>query len=127
MRGQDLPAGSPAEGVPVVTRTAQCFVADMEAPPGPSFLHRLRRTRRGVVTGRRYSADDVPPRGHRCVGPGRHHVGGRELAAAPGCDGVRVARQEGRAPERLADGTPVKALPTGFTDAGLRTGAEYFY
>ena len=50
MRGQDLPAGSPAEGVPVVTRTAQCFVADMEAPPGAELFYTVfagRGARRG--------------------------------------------------------------------------------
>jgi hypothetical protein len=47
--------------------------------------------------------------------------------AHPGTDAVLVVRGEGRPPRGPDDGTAVEASLAGFTDAGLRTGTEYFY
>lgn len=47
--------------------------------------------------------------------------------AHPGTDAVLVVRREGRPPRGTGDGTAVEASLSGFTDAGLRTGTEYFY
>ena len=45
----------------------------------------------------------------------------------PGANGVLVVRRENDPPRGRDDGTAVEASLTGFTDAGLRTGTEYYY
>ena len=45
----------------------------------------------------------------------------------PGADGVFVVRRENDPPQGRDDGTAVEASLTGFADAGLRTGTEYYY
>ena len=65
--------------------------------------------------------------GHRPVRGGRRHVGRRHVAAHPGADRVIVVRREDEPPRRWDDGTAVEASPDTFTEAGLRTGTEYYY
>ena len=57
MRGQDLAPGSPAAGTAVVTRLAQCFVTDTEAPPGAELFYSVFASRGGEA----WSAPAVTP------------------------------------------------------------------
>jgi hypothetical protein len=45
----------------------------------------------------------------------------------PGAGAVQVVRATGHEPQGPGDGTPVPASLTGFSDAGLHTGTEYFF
>jgi hypothetical protein len=129
MRGEGLVSRSPGEGTPVVTRTVQCFVTDLEAPPGAELFYSIFAGRGGQA----WSPPAVTP-------PVRFTPDVTDLVLEadatsvtaswqvhPAAEGVEVTRRLARPPTGPQDGTAVPALPSGFTDAGLRTGAEYYY
>jgi hypothetical protein len=129
MRGQDLAPGSPAAGTAVVTRLAQCFVTDTEAPPGAELFYSVFASRGGEA----WSAPAVTPAA--MFTPDVREVSVRTTASSvtatwrlhPAAESVLVARRDDRPPKGPGDGTTVMASATDFTDTGLRTGARYYY
>jgi hypothetical protein len=129
MRGQDLAPGSPAAGTAVVTRLAQCFVTDTEAPPGAELFYSVFASRGGEA----WSAPAVTPAA--MFTPDVREVSVRTTASSvtatwrlhPAAESVLVARRDDRPPKGPGDGTTVMASATDFTDTGLRTGVRYYY
>lgn len=128
-RGHGRAPASPAEGTTVIGQTTGHDVTDTSAPLGADLVY-------AVFAGR--GGDSWSPAAETPTLPYTPEVTGTTVAVAeasvtaswrahPAADGVLVTRCEGRAPRDLADGAPVGASLTGFTDTGLRTGAEYFY
>lgn len=127
-RGQDQAPGLPSQGVAVVTRTERTDVTDAAAPAGFELFYSVFAARGGeawsppAVATTMFTPDvtevsvtssdtsvDVSWRTH------------------PGARAVHVVRREERPPTGIDDGMPVEASLTGFTEAGLGSGTEYFY
>jgi hypothetical protein len=128
-RGQDRAPVSAAEGTAVAAQTGRNDVTDTEPPLGADLIYSVFADRGGEACS--------PPAVTQSVvfAP---DVTGISVTAAdtsvavswrahPGADAVLVVRGEGRPPRGTDDGTAVEASLAGFTDAGLRTGTEYFY
>lgn len=129
LRGQGQPPSLPTEGVVVVPQTEQQEVTDLQAPLGARLCYSVFAGRGSgtwsppaVTTPVRYAPDvtDVS------FAVAETAVTASWLAH-PRADRVLVVRTEGRPPHGPDDGTVVEASRAGFTDTGLRTGAEYFY
>jgi len=129
MRGQDRAPGSPAEGTAVVTRTERTDVTDAEAPPGAQLCYSVFAARGGESWSPPASA---PSATFTPEVTGLSVVAADTSVAATwrahsGADRVIVVRREDEPPRRWDDGTAVEASPDSFTEAGLRTGTEYYY
>jgi hypothetical protein len=129
MRGQDRAPGSPAEGTAVVTRTERTDVTDAEAPPGAQLCYSVFAARGGESWSPPTSA---PSATFTPEVTGLSVVAADTSVAATwrahsGADRVIVVRREDEPPRRWDDGTAVEASPDSFTEAGLRTGTEYYY
>ena len=129
MRGQDRAPGSPAEGTAVVTRTERTDVTDAEAPPGAQLFYSVFAARGGEAWSPPASA---PSATFTPEVTGLSVVAADTSVAAtwrahPGADRVIVVRREDEPPRGWDDGTAVEASPDSFTEAGLRTGTEYYY
>ena len=128
-RGQDRAPVSPAEGTAVAAAGGRNDVTDTEPPLGADLIYSIFADRGGEACSPPATAQSV------VFAP---DVTGVSVTAAdtsvavswrahPGTDAVLVVRGEGRPPRGTDDGTAVEASVAGFTDAGLRTGTEYFY
>ncbi len=129
MRGQERAPGSPAEGTAVVTRTERTDVTDAEAPPGAQLCYSVFAARGGESWSPPAS---VPSATFTPEVTGLSVVAADTSVAATwrahsGADRVIVVRREDEPPRRWDDGTAVEASPDSFTEAGLRTGTEYYY
>jgi hypothetical protein len=129
MRGQERAPGSPAEGTAVVTRTERTDVTDAEAPPGAQLCYSVFAARGGESWSPPASA---PSATFTPEVTGLSVVAADTSVAATwrahsGADRVIVVRREDEPPRRWDDGTAVEASPDSFTEAGLRTGTEYYY
>ena len=128
-RGQDRAPVSPAEGTAVAAQTGRNDVTDTEPPLGADLIYSVFADRGGeacsppAVTQSVVFAPDVTG---ISVTAADTSVAVSWRAHA-GTDAVLVVRGEGRPPRGTDDGTAVEASLAGFTDAGLRTGTEYFY
>jgi hypothetical protein len=128
-RGQDRAPVSPAEGPAVAAQTGRNDVTDTEPPLGADLIYSVFADRGGeacsppAVTQSVVFAPDVTG---ISVTAADTSVAVSWRAHA-GTDAVLVVRGEGRPPRGTDDGTAVEASLAGFTDAGLRTGTEYFY
>lgn len=129
MRGQDRAPASASEGTVVISQTTGHDVTDGQAPLGADLVYSVFAGRGGEAWSRPATTPPVP------FTP---EVTGVSVAVAetsvtaswrahPGAAGVLVARGDGRPPQSPGDGTAVSASLAGFTETGLRTGAEYFY
>ena len=129
MRGRDRAPGSPAEGTAVVTRTERTDVTDAEAPPGAQLCYSVFAARGGESWSPPASA---PSATFTPEVTGLSVVAADTSVAATwrahsGADRVIVVRREDEPPRRWDDGTAVEASADSFTEAGLRTGTEYYY
>jgi hypothetical protein len=127
-RGQDRAPVSPAEGTAVAAQTGRNDVTDTEPPLGADLIYSVFADRGGEACS--------PPAVTQSVVFAPDVTGISVTAAdtsvavswrAHAADAVLVVRGEGRPPRGTDDGTAVEASLAGFTDAGLRTGTEYFY
>jgi hypothetical protein len=129
MRGTDRAPASPSEGSTAVTRTERTDVTDGEAPAGTELFYSVFAARGGEAWSPPASTPPViftPEVAGVSVSVCDASVGA-SWRPHPGADTVRVVRREDRPPRGPDDGTAVEASLTGFTDTGLRTGAEYHY
>jgi hypothetical protein len=129
MRGLGRAPASVAEGTAVVTQTDQHHAGDAEAPPGIGLFYSVFAARGGnswskaAVTQSLVFAPEVT---EISVDTGETSIA-LSWRVHPGADGVVAVRAEGRPPLGTEDGTVVEASLSGLSDAGLRTGTEYFY
>ena len=112
-----------------MTRTERTDVTDAEAPPGAQLFYSVFAARDGES----WSAPASAPSATFTPEVTGLSVGAADTSVAatwrahPGADRVIVVRREDEPPRRLDDGTAVEASPDTFTEAGLRTGTEYYY
>ena len=128
-RGDGRAPGSPAAGVPVVTRTERTELADDEAPPGTELVYSVFATRGADAwSGPAITEPTVftPDVADISISYSDTSVTA-SWRPFPGTDQVHVVRQEARVPGGLDDGATVPATLTGFTDTQLRSGTEYCY
>jgi hypothetical protein len=129
VRGMDRAPAAPSEGTAAVPRTERTDTTDGEAPAGAELFYSVFATRGGDTWSPPASAPPViftPGVADVSVSISDDSVGA-SWRPHPGADAVRVARREDGAPRGPEDGTVIEASLTGFTDIGLRTGAEYHY
>jgi hypothetical protein len=129
VRGMDRAPAAPSEGTAAVPRTERTDITDGEAPAGAELFYSVFATRGGDTWSPPASAPPViftPEVADVSVSISDDSVGA-SWRPHPGADAVRVARREDGAPRGPEDGTVIEASLTGFTDIGLRTGAEYHY
>lgn len=129
MRGLDRAPVSPSEGTAVVTQTERNDVADAEAPPGAVLFYSVFAARGGESWSSPAMASPtmlVPDVINVSVTASATSVAA-SWQPHPGADGVHVMRRENAPPQGNKDGTAVQASLTGFTETGLRTGADYYY
>jgi hypothetical protein len=129
MRGDGRTPASVAEGTTVVTQTEQHHVADAGARLGVALFYSVFAARGGdswsdpAVTKPVVFTPEVT----------EVSVDTDETSIAlswrvhPDADAVVAVRAEGRPPLGDQDGAVVAASLSGLSDAGLRTGTEYFY
>jgi hypothetical protein len=129
IRGQGRAPVSAADGTAVPAPTAGHEVTDTEAPLGTDLVYSVFAGRGGDTWSRPAVTPPLPftPEVTGTVTTVAATSVTATWRAHRGADGVLVTRREGGPPRDPADGTPVGASLTGFTDTGLRTGAEYFY
>jgi len=129
MRGTDRAPASPSEGMTAVTRTERTDVTDAEAPAGTELFYSVFAARGADAWSPPASAPPViftPEVADVSVSVSDASVGA-SWRPHPGAGAIRVVRREDGPPRGPDDGTAVGASLTGFTDIGLRTGAEYHY
>jgi hypothetical protein len=129
VRGHGRAPASAAEGTIVISQTTGHDVTDTSAPLGADLGYAVFAGRGDDSWSRPAAAPSLPYTPEVTIAA----VAVEETSvtaswrAHQGAGGVLVTRREGQPPREPADGTPVDASLTGFTDTGLRTGAEYFY
>jgi hypothetical protein len=129
VRAQDRAPVSPADGAIVVSQTERHDVTDADAPAGARLAYSVFAGRGGDAWSRPATTQPVlftPEVADVSVMVGESSVAASWRVPA-GADGVVAVRGEGRVPKDPAGAAAVTASRTGFTDTGLRTGAEYFY
>ena len=129
VRGTDRAPASPSEGRTAVTRTERTDATDGEAPAGTELCYSVFAARGGDAWSPPARTPPViftPEVAGVSVSVSDASIG-VSWRPHPGADTVRVVRREDRPPRGPDDGTAVEASLTGFTDTGLRTGAEYHY
>ncbi len=128
-RGAARPPRSPAEGTAVVTTDGRHEAIDTGAPVGTDLFYSVFADRGGEACSPAASSE-VVVRAPDVTGI-TVTVADSSVAISwrppPGAHAVQVVRATGHEPQGPGDGTPVQASLTGFSDAGLRTGTEYFF
>ena len=129
VRGLGRAPGSAADGTAAGSDTTGHEVTDAQAPLGADLVYSVFAGRGGDTWSRPAVTGPLPftPEVSATVVTVAETSVTASWRAHPGAGGIAVTRREGRPPAAAADGTPVGASLAGFTDTGLRTGAEYFY